>query len=228
MLPHQESYSLHPIKELILQGEGQQLDFKFNISSSKKIAKTFVAFANTDGGRLLVGVKDNGKIAGVRTDEELYMLDAAATMYCRPNVDYRVKEWEVDDRLVLEVNIPPSKERPHLAEDENGKWLAYIRWKDNNLLANRVLVEVMKRKKAGKHTLIRYNKEQRLLLEHLHEHGQITQKEFQKLAKLGKWKAERILINFAAVEVIDIHIEPGEVTYTLNEEGERRLNESVL
>ena len=60
----------HPIEELIAQGEHQQLDFKFEVSDSKKIARTLSAFANTDGGRLLIGVKDNGAIAGVRSDEE--------------------------------------------------------------------------------------------------------------------------------------------------------------
>ena len=52
------------------------LDFKFEISDSKKIARTLVAFANTDGGRLLIGVKDNGSISGIRSEEEKYMIDS--------------------------------------------------------------------------------------------------------------------------------------------------------
>ena len=71
------------ICKLIAEGEHQQQDFKFEISDARKIAKTLSAFANTDGGRLLLGVKDNGKIAGIRSAEEQYMIDAAATMYCR-------------------------------------------------------------------------------------------------------------------------------------------------
>jgi predicted HTH transcriptional regulator len=56
----------HPLEVLIAQGEHQQFDFKFEVSDSKKIAKTLSAFANTDGGRLLIGVKDNGNITGTR------------------------------------------------------------------------------------------------------------------------------------------------------------------
>ena len=52
---------------LIAEGEHQQQDFKFEISDARKIARTLSAFSNTDGGRLLIGVKDNGKIAGVRS-----------------------------------------------------------------------------------------------------------------------------------------------------------------
>jgi len=65
----------HPIKILIAQGEHQQLDFKFEISDAAKIARSLVAFANTDGGKLLIGVKDNGVIAGVRSEEEKFMIE---------------------------------------------------------------------------------------------------------------------------------------------------------
>ena len=67
------------IHSLIAEGEHQQQDFKFEISDARKIAKSLSAFANTEGGRLLIGVKDNGKIAGIRSDEEKYMMEAAAT-----------------------------------------------------------------------------------------------------------------------------------------------------
>ena len=68
----------------IAEGEHVRQDFKFAISDARKIAKSLSAFANTGGGRLLVGVKDNGQIAGVRSEEEIYMVEAAATVYCRP------------------------------------------------------------------------------------------------------------------------------------------------
>jgi predicted HTH transcriptional regulator len=72
------------IYDLINQGEHQTLDFKHSITDSKKIARSLAAFANTNGGRLLVGVRDNRSIAGVKSDEEFYMVQAAADMYCKP------------------------------------------------------------------------------------------------------------------------------------------------
>ena len=77
------------IYKLIEEGEHQQQDFKFEISDARKIAKSLSAFSNTDGGRLLIGVKDNGKIAGVRSEEEIYMIEAAAKLYCQPQVNCR-------------------------------------------------------------------------------------------------------------------------------------------
>ena len=68
------------IHALRVEGEHQQQDFKFEISDARKIAKTLSAFANTDGGRLLIGVKDNGKIAGVRSEEEVVLIEAGTTL----------------------------------------------------------------------------------------------------------------------------------------------------
>ena len=93
------------IHALIAEGEHQQQDFKFEISDARKIAKTLSAFANTDGGRLLIGVKDNGKIAGVRSDEEKYMIEAAAQLYCRPEVNYSMQTFHVEGRSVWFSNI---------------------------------------------------------------------------------------------------------------------------
>ena len=84
------------IHALIAEGEHQQQDFKFEISDARKIAKTLSAFANTDGGKLLIGVKDNGKIAGVRSDEEQYMIEAAAGLYCSPEVNYTMQTYQVE------------------------------------------------------------------------------------------------------------------------------------
>ncbi len=95
-------------KPLSRSGENQQLDFKFEISDAKKIARTFSAFANTRGGKLLIGVKDNGKISGIRSDEEAYMAESAAHLFCKPAVPFQLKRWVVEGRCILEVEIPAS------------------------------------------------------------------------------------------------------------------------
>ena len=61
----------------IEEGEHDRQDFKETISSSRKIAKTLCAFANTRGGRLLVGVRDNGSLRHLDTEAEKQMLENA-------------------------------------------------------------------------------------------------------------------------------------------------------
>ena len=61
----------------IEEGEHDRQDFKETISASRKLAKTLCAFANTRGGRLLVGVRDNGSLRHLDTEAEKQMLENA-------------------------------------------------------------------------------------------------------------------------------------------------------
>ena len=154
----------HHIQNLIQEGEHQMLDFKFEISDSRRIARSLAAFANTDGGRLLVGVKDNGAIAGVRSDEEIHMIQAAAEMYCQPKVEYSTEEWEINGKTVLEVIIPRDKHHKHKAPDSQGNYKIYVRVKDENLVADPILIKVWKAEKFSRPAKIAFTDTETLLL----------------------------------------------------------------
>ena len=190
------------IHNLIQQGEHQKLDFKFEITDSKKIARSLVAFANTDGGTLLVGVKDNGVVAGIRTDEEIYMVEGAASLFCKPEVKIRTKEWDINGKKVLEVIIPKSDERPHQAPSKDGEYKVFIRVADQNLLANKILLKVWKRQDKGQGVTIRYREIEKLLMDYLQEEGEITFSKFCRIAGISKYKAETILVNFILLDII--------------------------
>lgn len=179
----------HPIEVLIEQGEHQQLDFKFEVSDSKKIARTLSAFANTDGGRLLIGVKDNGAISGVRSEEEYYMIEAASKMYTHPEVPFTAKRWDVNGKTVLEVYIAPSDEKPHTAPDKDDKYKAYIRVADENILANEVLMQAWKKQKTKEGTLLKISKPVELLFSWLDEHSYIGIKQFCRIAHINYYAA---------------------------------------
>jgi len=53
--------TMHPLLKMIREGEHVSQDFKYFLSDTRKIARTLAAFANSKGGRLLVGVKDKRK-----------------------------------------------------------------------------------------------------------------------------------------------------------------------
>jgi hypothetical protein len=193
------------IINLIQSGENQQLDFKFEISDSRKIAKTLVAFSNTDGGKLLIGVKDNGKIAGVRTDEEFFMAQAAADMYCKPIVTFESKRWVVEGKTVLEVTVPKGRDLPYFAETEPNEWLAYIRVKDENILATAVHLKVWRNKIHDKGIMIEYGEKIKKLMEYLEINPSISLSKFCRIAFLPKNTAENILadlIYFGLLEMV--------------------------
>ena len=203
------------LKQMISSGEGQQLDFKFEISDSRKIARTLSAFSNTDGGTLLIGVKDNGNIAGIRSDEEFYMLEAAAQMYCKPDVSFTVKEWHVDGKTVLEARIEKSSSPPHYALSEEGKWIAYVRVKDENILANSIMIRVWKRRGRPGGTHIRYTSKEKILFDYLLEHETITLSRFQRIARINVQTAGTILVNLIVLDLIKITFRDKKIVYTL-------------
>jgi predicted HTH transcriptional regulator len=209
----------HYIKRLIAEGEHQMLDFKFEISDSRKIARTLVAFANTDGGRLLVGVKDNGAIAGVRSEEEYYMAEGAAFLHCKPEVPIKAKEWEVEGKVVVEIIVESSDGRPHYARDHEGRWRAYIRQDDQNFTASSVMLQVWKRKKRSSDILIRYRDEESILLQYLQEHQNISLSKFQRIAGIPRRKAETILANFILLDLLSIRYEGEYGYYSMKQPG---------
>lgn len=204
------------IKNLIEQGENQQLDFKFEISDAKKIARTFSAFANTDGGKLLVGVKDNGVISGIRTEEEDYMVESAAHLFCKPAIKYRTRKWNVEGKWVLEVTIPRAEHKPLYAKAENGRWMAYVRVNDQNILANAVMLNVWKSKSRVRGVYIRYGAKEKMLLKILKENEFLTSKEMADLAGIKKYIVERILVKLIVVGVVDIVFSGNHMLYRLN------------
>ena len=206
------------IRQLIEQGENQHLDFKFEISDAKKIARTLSAFANTEGGTLLIGVKDNGVIAGIRTDEEAYMIESAADIFCRPKVKYTIKPWEIEGKTILEVTIKPSSLRPHQAPWKNDLWRAFVRINDENFVANTIQVEVWKKLRSGKGSLVKYHDTEEKLLSYLRENQEITLRQFCKICRIKYPIAKKILVNLVAIGVIVIRQTENTVTYRLNPE----------
>ena len=204
------------IHKLIDQGEHQQQDFKFEISDSKKIARSLAAFSNTDGGKLLVGVKDNGAIAGVRSEEEFYMVEAAAQMYCRPEVEFKMKEWNVNGKMVLEIDIPKSANGPYSAPDKDGKWMVYIRVKDQNLLANTVLLSVWRLRKRKEGITVRFTDKEKILLDYIDKEGPVTISKFRKIAGISRKVAEKVLVDLITLKIIKMEVTEKVVFYHIN------------
>lgn len=213
------------IKDLILKGENQQLDFKYCITDSKKIARSLVAFSNTDGGILLIGVKDNGAITGVKSEEEYYMVEAAASMYSKPPVAFTYKTWEINGKTVLEVKIEKSAVKPHYALDNDGKWKVYIRVNDQNLLANRILLRVWKNKAGNKGIYIRYTQNEQKLFEFLDQHHEISLSGFCRIASISRQKASDILIKFITLNIIRMVFTEKGALYQINPDEINTLDE---
>ncbi len=192
------------IKNLILQGEHQQLDFKFQVNDSRKIARTLVAFANTDGGKLLIGVKDNGVIAGIRTEEEYHMIEAAAGMYCKPEMDFASRHWSIDGKKVLEVDVPRAQAKPVYAKTENSTWMAWVRVGDQNIVADTIMIKYWKRQKSPQGTVIHYSENEKLLLQYLSTHPTISLRKYCSIARLPRNLAEDVFVDLMVAGLVEM------------------------
>jgi len=201
------------IRKLIEQGEGVNLDFKQLVQNPSKIAKSMVSFANTHGGILLIGVRDNGSIAGVKTEEEFHMIDLAATFYSKPEIQFTVETHIIEGKSILLVNIPVGPDQPYYAKGEDEKWWVYVRVNDNCILASKTTVDFMHAKKhAAKVTL---GKIEQNVLSFLRDKERATQSELCKAFNMGNRRMGRILVDLMRIQAIRSHTFEKTEFYTL-------------
>lgn len=162
---------MHPLEKMIAEGEHLHQDFKYFLSDARKIARSVAAFANTGGGRLLIGVKDNGKVVGIKNEEDIHMIEAAAQVFCFPEVDYEPRIWEYGKKRVLEVWIAPSARAPHTAPDENGRPTVYVRKADENKVASAVERRYLELKHSPAPAGLALGRPQQRILDYFAAHG---------------------------------------------------------
>lgn len=206
------------IRQLVSEGEHVHQDFKFEISDARKIARSISAFANTGGGRLLVGVKDNGKIAGIRSEEEIYMIEAAAQMYCQPQVEVETHTYIVEGRTVLEVRINEATGKPVYALDEENKPKAYIRIDDENILATPVHLKVWQHTKKQEGAFLAFTEKEQHLLDVLKEKDCLTLNQCCKYCKASRPAMCNLLADFIRFGLVSPVFEGHKFYFKLNEE----------
>ena len=176
---------------LIREGEHQQQDFKYRVADACKLAKSVSAFANTDGGRLLIGVRDDGNLSGVRSEEEIFMMHQAAYKYCQPEASIKFDTYHVDGRTIVIATVPPSDRRPVCALDEQGHRRAYIRIADENIVASPVHLALWHESQRPQGTMLAYDDTMRQLLDAMQ--GQQTLNQIVRLSRLPRHKVITLL-----------------------------------
>ena len=136
--------------QLIRGPEGKTLEFKRDLSSPQGILKTLVAFANTAGGRLIVGVDDARRAVGIERplDEEERICSLIADSIA-PRLVPNVELMTVEGKTVLVVQVFPSGLRPHYLKAEGAESGVYVRLGSTNRQADRELVAELRRTAEG-------------------------------------------------------------------------------
>jgi predicted HTH transcriptional regulator len=199
---------LKELKALVKQGEGAHLEFKLKASHPEKIVREIVAFANTAGGLLLIGVGDDKSIPGLKfADEDEYMLTRAIEKYCKPAIAYRLHRIMVQpEREVLIFSIPASEQKPHsvIYDVDNNLGKVYVRVKDRSVQASKEMREVLKGERKARNIRFTYGEKERTLMQYLAVKGMITVDEFSKAAQIPRTIASRTLVLLVLANVLKI------------------------
>ena len=127
--------------EEIIKGESKNLEFKVELPmDSSKYIKTVVAFANTQGGTIVVGVEDQSRtVVGISEEQVFSTMDAIASAVfdsCIPQIVPNIEPKTVDGKTVIEVTIEPGQNRPYYLKSKGKDKGTYIRVAGTTRLAN--------------------------------------------------------------------------------------------
>jgi len=195
------------LKSLVRIGEGYHLEFKRRVSSPSRLAREAIAFANTWGGTILIGVGDDGSLYGVKdVDEELYDLERALTSFCTPAISFSCKTVPVGTkREVLVIEIPESKRKPHfLRELDSTTQEAYIRIADQTVAASDEMIALMASEGDHEGARFEFGDRELLLLRFLEEYHRITVAQFARLADISVPEASEIMVLLTRANILEV------------------------
>ena len=96
------------IIDQIRKGESKVLELKEKLPKNESIAKTIVAFSNTSGGKLIIGIKDNHQIKGIEEDNIFKLQDKISSIIydnCYPNILPEIYTVNIEDKLILVIEV---------------------------------------------------------------------------------------------------------------------------
>lgn len=189
---------------MVSAGEGQHLEFKRKAAFPDKVVRELIAFANSGGGVLLVGVDDDGKLAGLKYPEEDWLVIDKELGNCRPALPLEHQIIRIDaKRFILQIKVEASPQRPHYYAKAGAK-LYFVREGDQSLRASRELVEVIRRLKSSQGVRFPYGPAEQEAIRFLDVNPVITVAEFANRTGLNRFAASRKLIRLVVASVLRI------------------------
>ena len=192
------------LHRLVEAGEHETQDFKFTVNDPRKIARSVSAFANNKGGHLLIGVDDNGRIRGVRSEEDIYVVEAAASIYCVPECKLEFSALkEKGGATVIKAEIEPAVRRPVFVKEEDNTLHAYFRVKDENISAHPLMLKIWKQKNDDSSSkFFEMEKAHTLVLNALTECPRTTDFLY-KILNLSRRKIDEIIVSLVLMDLIE-------------------------
>ena len=199
--------TLSESKKLIKDGESLYVEFKTKIRYPEKVVRELVAFANTEGGHLFVGVSDVGELIGLKyPEEEYFILGKAICELIKPKITFEFDDILLDDnKSLLHYHVHKSSIKPHFALlKKTHKWgKAYVRVNDRSVQASKELRKIMKcENKESKSFQV--GAHERLFFKFLDNNPLMTLRDFSEATNIGVKEASEIVVRLASSNVIKV------------------------
>jgi len=210
------------LEQLVDLGEGISLEFKRRVPQPQRIAKEVVALSNTNGGRIVLGVDDDGTIRGIdHTSEEEFLLRQAVSAHCRPVVEYQTERVVVEPRCdVLVVTIEESANKPHqvVADDEGSEeeGAAYVRVEAKSIEASDETIQEMQEEEGQDGVSFEFGDTESLLMRYLDDYGRISVSQLSQLADISPERASQTLLRLTKADLLHLHPDEDGDYFTLN------------
>lgn len=206
----QESFPYNPqqvqqLRKLVAAGEGSTLEFKRKATYPDKIVREMIAFANTKGGILLLGIGDDGTIPGLKHPEEEVHAMTQALKKVKPPLHYIETFIPIGNaRTVIQYEVKESTAKPHYLIHSEMVKESFVRVEDKSIKASRELREIIRREQQKKDIKFWYAEHEKLLIEYLDKNNSITLTEFVALTGLKRFYASKKLIILVLADVLCI------------------------
>ena len=108
------------IQSLIDSGEGYNVEFKVRVPSIvRELTEEICAFANADGGYLLIGVDDNGQIIGTGLENDKRSAIQGSISEISPALHCDMYAVNIEDKTVWVIDVPSGKDKPYIFSGSN-------------------------------------------------------------------------------------------------------------
>jgi predicted HTH transcriptional regulator len=210
------------LEQLVELGEGISLEFKRRVPQPQRIAKEIVALTNTSGGRIVLGVDDDGTIKGIdHASEEEFLLRQAVNAHCRPVVEYQTERVVVEPRCdVLVVTIEESENKPHrMVADEEAAGeagAAYVRVEAKSIEASDETIREMQEEDGQDGVTFEFGDTESLLMRYLDDYGRISVSQLSQLADISPERASQTLLRLTKADLLHLHPDEDGDYFTLN------------
>jgi predicted HTH transcriptional regulator len=198
------SRQFQDLKKLVLQGESSSLEFKRKAAYPDKIVREMIAFANTKGGILLIGVGDDKTLPGLKYPEGESHVLHESLKHCKPALDFTETFIPIgNSRTIIQYEIHESKKKPHYQIFGEVKE-CFVRVNDQSIKASREMREVIRREQKGKDIRFHYGEHEQFLMKYFEANPSITLKKFIELTQLNRLYASKKLVLLVLADVLKI------------------------